>query len=231
MRIILRVVIVLMITMGSGLSLNAQQKGQYVPGQFGLNAGVIPDPGFTYGNLTLNYSAGQLNNSNGNTVPGITGTYSFWVLENIFYFVPKHKILGGYFAPYALVNFANGSLVGDITGTSLSANGGGEGLADTFVEPFQMAWRLKRIDFNTGYGFTAPTGRFTPGASDNVGSGYWGNNWTTGTTLYITKNKGTSANLFTDWEFHGKKNGVDITPGQAFTDEWGLGQVLPEEGF
>jgi hypothetical protein len=34
-----------------------QQKGQWVPRQFGLNAGVIPDPGITYANLALNYSS------------------------------------------------------------------------------------------------------------------------------------------------------------------------------
>lgn len=50
-----------------------------------------------------------------------------------------------------------------------------------------------------------PTGRYSPGASDNVGSGYFGNHVQTGSTLYITKNKGTSANLFTDWEVHDKR--------------------------
>jgi len=30
---------------------------QWVPGQFGLNAGAIPDPGITYANMALNYSA------------------------------------------------------------------------------------------------------------------------------------------------------------------------------
>src|SRR5271167_2359413 len=93
----------------------AQQKGQWVPGQFGLNAGVIPDPGITYANLALNYSASQLNGPNGNRVPGINGTYSFWVDENIIYFVPKHKILGGYFMPYIALNYANGELVANIT--------------------------------------------------------------------------------------------------------------------
>ena len=29
----------------------AQQKGQYVPGQYGLNAGATPDPGFTFGSI------------------------------------------------------------------------------------------------------------------------------------------------------------------------------------
>src|SRR5271155_817857 len=205
----------------------AQQKGQWVPGQFGLNAGVIPDPGITYANLALSYSASQLNNSNGNSVPGINGTYSFWVDENIIYYVPKHKFLGGYFMPYVALNYASGELVANITGTNLSSGGGGSGFADMYVQPVNLGWHLKRADVNVGYAFTAPTGRFTAGASDNVGSGYWGNNITSGTTFYITKNKATSANLSTDWEIHGQKSGTNETPGEAFTDEWGLGQVLP----
>ena len=215
----------------------AQQKGQWVPGQFGLNAGVIPDPGITYANLALNYSASQLNDSNGNKLlQNVTGTYSFWVDENIIYIVPSHKILGGYFVPYIDLNVANGSLVADLVGTNLGANGGAAGFADLYVQPINMGWHFgKRVDFNAGYSFVAPTGRYTPGASDNVGSGYWGNDITSGTTLYITKNQGTTANLTTDWEIHGQKTVAsalsgqlsNITPGQAFTDEWGIGQVLP----
>jgi hypothetical protein len=206
----------------------AQQKGQWVPGQFGLNAGVIPDPGVTYGNLALNYSASQLNGPNGNSISGLTGTYSFWVDENIFYYVPEHKILGGYFMPYVALNYANGELVADITGTNLSTAVGGSGFADMYVQPFNLGWHFeKRVDFNAGYAFVAPTGRFTQGASNNVGSGYWGNVITSGTTLYITKNQGTTANLATAWEIHEQKSGTDIKPGQTVTMEWGLGQVLP----
>ena len=215
----------------------AQQKGQWVPGQFGLNAGVIPDPGITYANLALNYSSGRLNNSNGNRIlQNVTGTYAFWAEENIVYYVPHHKFLGGYFMPYIAVTAANGSLVGDLNGTNLGINGGGAGLADTFVQPLNLGWHFgKRVDFNVGYAFTAPTGRYTAGASNNVGSGYWGNDITSGTTLYITKNQGTTANLATAWEIHGQKTVSSalsgqpskITPGQAFTQEWGIGQVLP----
>ena len=219
-----------------GLTSTAQQKGQWIPGQFGLNAGSLPDPGVTYANLAMNYSAARLNDSNGNRVlQNVTGTYAFWADENIVYYVPSHKILGGYFMPYVSINVANGSLVADLTGTNLGANGGGAGFADTYVEPLNMGWHLKRADVNVGYAFVAPTGRYTAGASNNVGSGYWGNNITSGTTFYLTKNKGTSANLVTDWEIHGQKTVAStpagqfskITPGQAFTDEWGLGQVLP----
>ncbi len=208
-----------------------------MPGQFGLNAGVIPDPGVTYANLAVNYSAGQLNDSNGNNIlQNVTGNYSFWVDENIFYYVPNHKVLGGYFMPYVALSYANGELVANITGTNLNSGGGGSGFADLFVEPLLFGWHFgKRVDFNAGYGFVAPTGRYTAGASDNVGSGYWGNNITSGTTLYITKNQGTTANLATNWEIHGQKSVANvlsgqnskITPGQAFTAEWGIGQVLP----
>jgi hypothetical protein len=214
----------------------AQQKGQWIPGQFGLNAGVIPDPGITYANLALNYSASQLNDSNGNRIlQNVTGTYSFWVDENIIYYVPSHKFLGGYFMPYVAINYATGNVVAELNGTNLGASSGGSGLADTYVEPVNFGWHLKRADFNVGYSFTAPTGRYTAGASNNVGSGYWGNDITSGTTFYITKNKGTSANLSTAWEIHGQRTAAStpagqfskITPGQAFTMEWGLGQVLP----
>jgi len=221
----------------------AQQKGQWVPGQFGLNPGVIPDPGITYANLAMNYSAGQLNDSSGNKLlQNVTGTYAFWVDENIFYYVPNHKILGGYFMPYISINAATGSLVADLTpilpmvGSGINLSGGGSGFADLYVEPVNIGWHFaKRVDFNAGYSFVAPTGRYTAGASDNVGSGYWGNDITSGTTLYITKNQGTTANFMTDWEIHGQKTVASavsgqlskITPGQAFTDEWGIGQVLP----
>ena len=39
----------------------------------------------------------------------------------------------------------------------------------------------------------------------------------------------TSANLATLWEIHGQKKSTNITPGQTFTMEWGLGQVIPLE--
>ncbi len=217
--------------LGAGSSLLAQQKGQYVPGQAGLNAGLIPDPGFAYGNMTLNYSASQLNNSSANAVLGISGTYGFWANENFFSYVPHFKVLGGHFAPLVILPFANGSLTaaGPLGIAPFGINAGGAGLADIWVQPINIGWHFNRVDFSAGDGFVAPTGRYSsaPGTTNNIGSGYWGNDVTTGTTIYLTKNKGTTANLFTDWEVHGQKQGTKFTPGQTFTDEWGIGQVFP----
>lgn len=211
----------------------AQQKPQWMPGQEGLNAGILPSPGFTYANITANYNAGAFNDAKGNSIP-VKGTYKVWAVENVFFWVPNAKVLGGNLGAFVMFPTpATGSLDADITDINfpnLTAAGGGSGLADLWLQPLIIGWHLKRADLQVSDGVMIPTGRYTPGASNNVGTGYFGNHLQTGTTYYITKNKGTSANLFTDWEVHGARQGTNNTskkPGQAFTDEWGLGQVLP----
>jgi len=146
--------------------------------------------------------------------------------------VPPVKVLGGNLGFMVMYPTpASGSLVADFPHfPNLTAGGGGEGIADTWIQPLTLGWHLKRADIWVGDAIMYPTGRYTPGASNNIGSGYYGNHFQTGTTYYVTKNKATSANLFTDWEVHGQRAGTDNTyktPGQAFTDEWGVGQVLP----
>ena len=144
-RIKLETPVLACMLLGGAVATLAQQKGQWVPGQFGLNAGVIPDPGITYANLALNYSASQLNDSNGNQVlQNVTGTYSFWVDENILYYVPKHKFLGGYFMPYIALNYATGELVADITAGQRTSElpAGGSGFADMYVQPLNMGWHF-----------------------------------------------------------------------------------------
>jgi hypothetical protein len=223
------VVLTLLILACAGPS-RSQLKPQWMPGQVGLNAGILPSPGFSYVNMDINYNAGTFNNPSGNSIP-VTGTYNVWAVENIFYYVPNMKLFGGNIGFMVMpVTYASGSLDADIPNPftpNLSAAGGGNGLADLFIQPFTIGWHLKKMDLMVADGFMVPTGRFTPGASNNVGTGYFGNHFQTGTTYYITKNRGTSANLFTDWEVHQAKQGTNKTPGQAFTDEWGIGQVLP----
>ena len=212
----------------------AQQKPQWMPGQVGLNAGIIPSPGFTYMNITVNYSSGAFNGPSGSAIP-VTGNYDVWAVENFFYYVPNLNVLHGNLGMYLILTPASGSLAADVQTQNpgipnLSAVAGGSGLSDLFITPIAVGWHLKRADIQVQEGMMVPTGRYTPGASDNVGTGYFGNHLLDGITYYITKNKGTSANLFTDWEVHGGRqgtNGTNKTPGQALSFEWGLGQVLP----
>jgi hypothetical protein len=226
--------VVTVVLLISVLPARAQQKPQWMPGQVGLNAGIVPSPGFSYVNIDINYNSGAFIGPRGSAIPA-TGSYNVWAVENMFYGVANVKILGANPAAVLALTPATGSLDADIQFPniglpSLSATGGGGGLADLFVEPIVLGWHEKRADIQLGEGLMLPTGRYSPGATNNVGTGYFGNHLLAGITYYLTKNRGTSANLFTDWEVHGARggtNGTDKTPGQAFTDEWGLGQVLP----
>src|SRR6202142_4730875 len=92
----------------------AQQKPQWMPGQIGLNAGILPSPGFTYANIDINYDAGTFNGPNGKAVP-VTGTYNVGAVENACIYVPHFKFLGGNLG-FQLISptIATGSLDADI---------------------------------------------------------------------------------------------------------------------
>jgi hypothetical protein len=211
-----------------------QQKPQWMPGQMGLNAGILPSPGFTYANISVGYYSNAFNGPSGSAIP-VTGSYNVWAVENVFYYVPSIKVASGNLGLNLILTPATGSLDADIQTQNpgipnLSGAGGGGGLADLFLQPFSLGWHKPRVDFLVAEGLMLPTGRYSAGATNNVGTGYFGNHLQTGSTFYITKNRATSANLFTDWEAHGSRagtNNTSKTPGQAFTMEWGLGQVLP----
>jgi hypothetical protein len=161
--------------------------------------------------MDINYDVGSFNDRNGNAVP-VSGTYNLWVIENIFYYVPNTKFLGGNLGFMVIYPTpANGSLVADFPRfPNLGVTGGGYGLADLWVQPFTLGWHLKRADIQVGDAFMVPTGRYTPGASNNIGTGYFGNHLQTGTTFYVTKNSD-QRNLFTDWEVHGQRQGTNNT--------------------
>jgi hypothetical protein len=214
---------------GCAFAATAQQKGQWSLGSDGLNAGEFPVPGWTYLNLATRYGASRLNDAHGSPVSRVTGRYVYWLNESQLQYVPTSKVLGGYYMPYIDLSLSRGWAVADITGTNLSSSSGGSGLSDTFVAPVAFGWHLPHSDVNAAYAFTAPTGRFSPGASNNVGSGYWGNNLLVGATGYLTKHEGTTANVFVAWEGHGHVKDTHIIPGQAVSLEWGFGQVIPRD--
>jgi hypothetical protein len=197
--------VLLYIMLSISSSLMAQQKGQCQPGEYGLNAANLPDPGITYADFNLNDSAGLLNFASGNPVND-TGTYDLWAVSNIFFDIPKFKTLGAKFAPLvAFPTLATGSLTLPFLGNGTTVGTGSLALEDTWFQPATLDWHLPRADVWTAYAFVAPTGRYTPDATNNVGSGYWGDDFSGAGTVYLTKDQGTTANIMGNWEIHGAK--------------------------
>jgi hypothetical protein len=72
------------------------------------------------------------------------------------------------------------------------------------------------------YGFLAPTGRFSAGANDNVGSGYWTQALSSGQTFYLTGSKRLSLSAFQLYEFHTVQEGTRVHPGETFNLDYSL---------
>lgn len=197
-------------------------RGVYTPGFSATNSGVLPGPGLTYSNTFLAYSFNEVVGPNGGTLT--KGASSGVLIDiNAFVYVFKKSILAGNLGMVAGLPIANSS----ISSVHLGAIAGGAGFADSFYEPVTMGWHLKRADITAAYAFFAPTGRFTPGATNNVGSGHWTNAPTAGETIYLTKNKATAVSAYQMVEFHTPQTGTNIQAGSTFDLDYSLTQILP----
>lgn len=200
----------------------AQVRGVYPLGMSATNSGVMPDVGLTYSNLFLFYSRDQLKGPDGELLA--TGNQAVLMDMNSFVWVSGRKILGGAaFSLAATLPIANNSLTSD----ALGALGGGGGFADSYYQPFILGWRRKRADIKMAYGFLAPTGRFSPEAADNVGSGYWTQALSSGQTFYLTRDKATALSAFQMYEIHGVQTGTRVHPGQNLDLDYSLTRTIP----
>lgn len=200
-----------------------QVRGVYPLGMTATNSGVTPQSGISYVNQFLFYSRDQAKGPSGEVLA--TGQNSVMMDMNSLVWVSKRKIelIGGaLFSMSATIPIANNSLTSDIAG---GISGGG-GLADSYYQPFILGWRTKRADIRTVYGFLAPTGKFSLGASNNVGSGYWTHAFSSGQTLYIRENRKTAISAFQMYEIHTTQQGTEIHPGDTLNLDYSLTRVL-----
>jgi hypothetical protein len=209
---------------GTGLCLGQALppvRGVYTPGFNAANSGVMPERGLSYANFFMDYSFDQFKSASGAIVA--QNNAAVFMDINAFEWVTRKKILGANYAFAALLPFSNSS----ISSPTLGAIAGGGGFSDSFYQPLTLGWHFKRADIQAAYGFFAPTGRFTAGATNNTGTGHWTNSPTAGETFYLTKNKRTSLSAYQLYEFHTTQQGTKIHPGQTFNLDYSLMQILP----
>ena len=200
----------------------AQNRGVYPLGMSAINSGVTPEPGFSYSNQLLIYSRDKSKGPDGQVLA--TGTNSVVMDMNTLAWVSKKKMLGGAkFSMTATLPVARNSLTSEFTGPV----SGGAGFADSYYQPFILGWDKERAAVRAVYGFLAPTGSFSAGANNNVGSGYWTHAFSSGQTLYLTKDRKTIASAFQMYEIHTTQEGTGIQPGQTINLDFSLMRALP----
>jgi hypothetical protein len=200
----------------------AQVRGVYPTGMSATNAGVTPASGLTYSNLFIFNARDESKGPHGEVVA--TGSNAVMIDLNTFVWVTRDAVVAGAkLSAIATLLVSNNSLASDTEG-QLSAGGG---FGDFYFQPFVLGWTGDRVDTRLAYGVLAPTGRFNPGASDNVGSGYWTNAPSVGATIYLTGDKMTTLSAFHMYEFHTVQEGTGIHPGQTANIDYSLTRTIP----
>jgi len=195
----------------------AQNRGVYPLGMTAINSGVMPESTFTYSNQFLLYTRDQANDNEGQTLP-VTGNHSVILDMNTLTWVSKERILGTRYSASATLPFSKNDLTSDLQG-NLSA---GSGFADSYYLPVILGWSWTKAAVRAMYGFLAPTGRFSAGANDNVGSGYWTHALSSGQTYYLTGSKRLSLSAFQLYEFHTVQEGTRVHPGETLSLDYSL---------
>jgi hypothetical protein len=217
-----RVALVCILLLGIiSLPVIAQERGQYIPGFGGLNAGTQAPPGFTYANYFIWYPASKFKDQDGDTAP-INFDLDLLADFNLFAYTTKAKFLGAKVGMAVGVPIVNTPVSLPNIGLNVSPTG----LGDIYVEPINLGWNLKKADVKLAYGFVAPTGRFDSVGTETTTTDYWGHEITLGSSIYLDQTKLTHVSIITNWEFHHRKRHEDVKVGNNMTLEGGVGKIF-----
>lgn len=205
---------------------SGQYAGENFHGDFGVNSGTQPPPGFF---LSLPYGqwhVKELRNASGDQfLSGQFQGFDFRVIVPSVVVVTKYRILG---AHYGFMLAAPFSKIRPERVTDAAT--GDWGFADMYVVPVYLGWSSPQADFVAGYGFFAPTGKYKAGATDNTGFGMWSHELQAGSTLYLDAAKKFSVATTAYFEMHSNKQDQDLKVGDLLTLEGGAAYNVPKIG-
>ena len=180
--------------------------------------------------------------------PGVTlkvnPSVDIYALNPALVWVTPWKLDGLKFGAYICPSFANASLdaeISTLSGRGINAKASSFGVGDLFVQPIWLGYTVKHWDFSLGYGFYAPTGRYntstitfprlgrsiTTTSADNIGEGFWTHQIQGAAAWYPWADQRMAVMAALTYEINSSKEGIDITPGQHLTLNWGISQYLP----
>jgi hypothetical protein len=197
----------------------SQYKGDDIPGFLGLQSGTQAPPGLYAGNLLWIYPTSTIKDAHGNKINqggNLTSTLDGILLSG----VTNWKFLGANYGAQIVLPFISNRLQFD----SLDAHSS-LAFTDMIVSPVQLGWHRPRADFIAAYNMYLPTGKFSPGGTDNTGLGIFGNEFSVGSTLYLDDEHQWSLAGNFALEFHTAKSGTDIQVGDMATIQGGLGKT------
>ncbi|WP_020529603.1 SphA family protein [Flexithrix dorotheae] len=146
-----------------------------------------------------------------------------------FFWAAKKPVLGGarYMAGIVPVYFSVKSSFNSEVSGSISDKL--SGFSDLYLTPLTLSWGFEKLDFTFAYGLYTPVGRYETGADDNLGLGFWTNQFQGFGYFYPVADKSTALMLGLTYEVNSKIKDEDFKPGNRFSLEYGISQYLSEK--
>ena len=204
----------------------AQPSAHYPPGVEGIKGASLPPPGWYVRDYNVAYTSSRLNDNLGHEIAGSDLKVFNYVNVPRVIWITDTKVLGGFLGVDALLPVAYQSLKVTTPGGRVDSDT--FGIGDLFAEG-TLSWHLKQFDLSAGAGVWAPTGDSPSQAyqpTSRVGFGYWTPMLTAGATWYIDQQKTWSVSALNRYEFNTEQRDTHITPGQAYTLEWGVAKSV-----
>ena len=219
LRQALLLTLLLLIMSASAGVASAQLNIPVIRGDNGLKSGSQGPPGVYLTGVVYFYDTHEIVDANGtrfNRV-GIEQGFAGAALT----YIAKKKILGGNFSATVVLPLLNVAI-----DTPQSDSGSGIGYSDTYVQPIQLGWHKKRYDALAGFGIYMPTGKFTPGGSNNHGLGMWSYEFSAGATVYFDEKKQWHAATNAYYNIQSHIKDTNRKAGNVLSLEGGVGRTL-----
>ena len=227
------------------------QAGHYFPGFINVRDETAPPPGFfiifynayMWSDTYVDRNGNKFNNLDLSKIdprlPNINLNMKIQSFANVpvLAWASSFKILGATYLPMVILpsyTYAEASIFGELawgvidTTITFSDRGKVSGFGDMLVQPVGLSWAGNKTDFMFTYGIYIPSGRYSTGADDNIGLGYWTHQFQTFGYYYPIEDKSTALMLGLTYETNGYVVDADLKPGDRFTLEWGISQYLSE---
>ena len=217
--------VLLLLSLAGSAEVRAQFNGHNTKGDFGLQSGSQAPPGhYLVAPMYIRYDADTLRNRDGDRV---SRDFSLDVNAYVFGYlwVSEKKLLGGNYSFQIYLPFTDNALAAPLLAIDDSVS---TGLTDLYIVPLHLGWHKKRADFVAGVGIFAPSGRYEPGADDNLGLGMWTLELSGGATVYFDEARKWHFATTAFWETHSDKEDTNARVGDLLTLEGGLGRSFME---
>jgi hypothetical protein len=193
--------------------------GHYPPGQSGIRGAGTPEAGVMFTNFSRFFTNLDVVGGGGTALENIEDELRYANISMITW-TTEWELLGMTYGALAGFPFATGDLRSPNTES-------GFGLGDILITPISLYGSSTQFDHQFQFTVWTPSGRFSPGAPDNRGTGFWALVYSVGGVYYPGGDRAAwSISAVARVEQNFEQRGSGINPGDDVVVDWGAGRMF-----